>query len=114
MDWIGSSRVKRRSRRWRGKLIASKKVDVFVYDGDRLVVRLTARPVRLMPDGYAGVVYIGAVYPRAQDLDTNLGTNSVKLAQVSPTARAVRLRALTDLSFPSSRRHGHFAGRRPP
>jgi hypothetical protein len=43
--------------------MASKKLDVAVYDGDRLVAWLTARPVRLMPDGYAGVVYSGAVYP---------------------------------------------------
>lgn len=43
--------------------MASKKVTVAVHDGDRLVARLTARPVRLMPDGYAGVVYNGAVYP---------------------------------------------------
>lgn len=42
--------------------MASKKVDVAVHDGDRLVARLTARPVRLMPHGYAGVVYNGAVY----------------------------------------------------
>lgn len=43
--------------------MASKKLNVAVYDGDRLVARLTARPVRLMPDGYAGVVYNSAVYP---------------------------------------------------
>lgn len=42
--------------------MASKKVDVAVYDGDRLVARLTTRPVRLMPDRCAGVVYNGAVY----------------------------------------------------
>lgn len=43
--------------------MASKKVNVEVFDGERLVVRLAARPVRLMPDGYAGVVYNGMVYP---------------------------------------------------
>jgi hypothetical protein len=43
--------------------MASKKVDVAVYDGARRAARLTARGVRLMPDGYAGVVYNGAVYP---------------------------------------------------
>lgn len=42
--------------------MASKKTGIAVYDGDRLVARLTARAVRLMPDGYAGVVYNGAVY----------------------------------------------------
>ena len=39
--------------------MASKKVDVAVYDGDSIVARLTARPVRLMPGEQAGVVYNG-------------------------------------------------------
>jgi hypothetical protein len=42
--------------------MASKKVDVAVYDGDSIVARLTARPVRLMPGEQAGVVYNGVVY----------------------------------------------------
>lgn len=38
-------------------------VDVSVYDGEDFVATLTARPVRLMPSGCAGVVYRGVVYP---------------------------------------------------
>lgn len=43
--------------------MASKKLDVVVYEGGRLVANLAARPVRLTPGGYAGVVYNGAGYP---------------------------------------------------
>lgn len=57
--------------------MASKKVDVAVYDGDRLVTKLAARPVRIMPDGYAGVVYNAAVYPLYTDDCINLADEPV-------------------------------------
>ena len=57
--------------------MASKKVDVAVRDGDRLVARLTARPVRLMPDGYAGVVYNSAVYPLHESNYIDIGDDSI-------------------------------------
>ncbi|WP_078293912.1 hypothetical protein [Mycobacterium sp. D16R24] len=57
--------------------MASKKVNVAVYDGDRLVTKLAARPVRLMPDGYAGVVYNAAVYPLYTDDCINLADEPV-------------------------------------
>lgn len=38
-------------------------VDVSVYDGEDIVATLSARPVRLMPSGCAGVVHRGLVYP---------------------------------------------------
>ena len=57
--------------------MASKKVNVAVYDGDRLVTKLAARPVRLMPDGYAGVVYNAAVYPLYADDCINLADEPV-------------------------------------
>lgn len=55
----GLGLVEQSARTW--DLMASRKVDVAVHDGDRVVARLTARPVRLKPDRLAGVVYNGAV-----------------------------------------------------
>ncbi|KWX57045.1 hypothetical protein [Mycobacterium sp. NAZ190054] len=43
--------------------MATKKVDADVYDGDSFVASVTARPIRLMPNRLAGVVYNGMVYP---------------------------------------------------
>ncbi len=43
--------------------MVSKKVDVAVHYGGRVVDTLTARPVRVMPNGRAGVVHNGVVYP---------------------------------------------------
>lgn len=43
--------------------MASKKVDVEVYYDGRVVSTLTQRPVRVMPNGRAGIVHNGVVYP---------------------------------------------------
>ena len=43
--------------------MASQQVVVRVLDGESLVDESIRRPVRLTPDGFAGVVYAGAVYP---------------------------------------------------
>jgi hypothetical protein len=43
--------------------MAWKKVGVVVYYDGRVVDTLTPRPVRVMPNGRAGVVYNGVVYP---------------------------------------------------
>lgn len=43
--------------------MSSAKRDVDVHDGNRRVERLADRPIRLMPDQRAGVVYGGEVYP---------------------------------------------------
>lgn len=43
--------------------MASQQVVVAVLDGESLVDESIRRPVRLTPDGFAGVVYAGAVYP---------------------------------------------------
>lgn len=43
--------------------MASRKVDVAVYYEGRVVDTLSARPVRVMPNGRAGVVFNGVVYP---------------------------------------------------
>lgn len=37
--------------------MAGRRIDARVFDGGEVVATLTAPPVRLMPRGYAGVVY---------------------------------------------------------
>ncbi|MDV3135633.1 hypothetical protein [Mycobacterium sp. 29Ha] len=46
--------------------MAVKKVDVTVLHGGHVVRTSYARTVRLMPDGYAGIMYDGGVYPLYQ------------------------------------------------
>lgn len=43
--------------------MASKVVDAVIFDGDEFVAKAAGRPVRLMPDGVAGIVHKGSVYP---------------------------------------------------
>ncbi|MGM9470827.1 hypothetical protein ACS5PJ_02340 [Pseudarthrobacter sp. YS3] len=43
--------------------MASQQVVVCVQEGAAVVAEFVRRPVRLTPDGYAGIVYNGAVYP---------------------------------------------------
>lgn len=43
--------------------MASQHVLVEIVDGERTIDKSVRRPVRLTPDGYAGIVYGGAVYP---------------------------------------------------
>ena len=46
-----------------GEKMGSRQVDVRVVSGDREVATAQSRPVRLLPDGSAGVVFGGEVYP---------------------------------------------------
>jgi regulator of replication initiation timing len=43
--------------------MTSRKVHVDVFRGSTVLERITDRPVRLLPDGRAGIAYAGAVYP---------------------------------------------------
>ena len=56
--------------------MAATQVSVRVVDGDTLVEDSVRRPVRLTPDGFAGAVYAGAVYPLHQDNRIDLGDPS--------------------------------------
>ncbi len=47
--------------------MAAAQVVVRILDGATVVDQSIRRPVRLTPDGYAGVAYAGAVYPLARD-----------------------------------------------
>ncbi|WP_421093640.1 hypothetical protein [Pseudarthrobacter sp. CC4] len=47
--------------------MASQQVVVRVVDGASVVEESVRRPVRLTPDGYAGIVYAGAVFPLFAD-----------------------------------------------
>jgi len=47
--------------------MAPQQVVVKVVNGPSVVDRAIRRPVRLTPDGYAGVVYAGDVYPLFAD-----------------------------------------------
>ena len=47
--------------------MASQQVVVRVSDGSAVVDESIRRPVRLTPDGFAGIVYAGAVYPLFAD-----------------------------------------------
>jgi hypothetical protein len=58
--------------------MSSVKLTVSVYDGSRLVETLSDRPVRLTPDGKAGVVYAGEVYPVYSDNSISLGVRPTK------------------------------------
>lgn len=49
------------------RLMGSQQVAVRVYDGARLVDGPLDRPVRILPNGFAGVVYAGEVYPLHPD-----------------------------------------------
>ena len=52
--------------------MASQQVVVRVVDGVSVVDESVRRPVRLTPDGYAGIVYAGAVYPVFADNMVNI------------------------------------------
>src|SRR5258708_24211241 len=52
--------------------MASTQVVVRVLDGPSVVDESIRRPVRLTPDGFAGVVYAGAVYPLLSDNTVDL------------------------------------------
>ncbi len=52
--------------------MSSAKLTVKVYDGSLLVETISDRPVRLTPDGKAGVVYAGEVYPVYSDNSISL------------------------------------------
>jgi hypothetical protein len=58
--------------------MSSAKLTVSVYDGSRLVETLSDRPVRLTPDGKAGVVYAGEVYPVYSDNSIRLDAKPIK------------------------------------
>lgn len=58
--------------------MSSAKLNVSVYDGHRIVETLPARPIRLTPDGRAGVVYAGEVYPLYSDNSISLDAKPVK------------------------------------
>jgi hypothetical protein len=58
--------------------MSSAKLTVSVYDGSRLVETLSDRPVRLTPDGKAGVVYAGEVYPVYSDNSISLDVRPIK------------------------------------
>jgi hypothetical protein len=58
--------------------MSSAKLTVSVYDGSRLVETLSDRPVRLTPDGKAGVVYAGEVYPVFSDNSISLDVRPIK------------------------------------
>ena len=47
--------------------VAAQQIVVRVVDGGTPVEESIRRPVRLTPDGYAGIVYAGAVYPVSDD-----------------------------------------------
>lgn len=53
--------------RFGGLTVASQQVLVRIQDGVSVVAESVRRPVRLTPDGYAGIVYDGAVYPVFRD-----------------------------------------------
>ncbi|MBE4719875.1 hypothetical protein [Pseudarthrobacter sp. AB1] len=52
--------------------MASQQILVRVLDGVSVVDESVRRPVRLTPDGYAGIVYAGAVYPVFADNVVNI------------------------------------------
>ncbi|NHW46096.1 hypothetical protein HAV21_04215 [Paenarthrobacter sp. MSM-2-10-13] len=52
--------------------MASQQVVVRVVDGASVVEESVRRPVRLTPDGYAGIVFAGAVYPVFADNVVNI------------------------------------------
>jgi hypothetical protein len=52
--------------------MASQQILVRVVDGASVVEESVRRPVRLTPDGYAGIVYAGAVYPVSADNVVNI------------------------------------------
>lgn len=58
--------------------MSSAKLTVKVYDGSRLVETISDRPVRLTPDGKAGVVYAGEVYPVYSDNSISLDARPTK------------------------------------
>ena len=60
--------------------MASQQVVVQVVNGDSTVEEAIRRPVRLTPDGYAGVAYAGAVYPLFADCPVDIAGPSWELA----------------------------------
>lgn len=60
--------------------MASQQVVVRVVNGDSTVEEAIRRPVRLTPDGYAGIAYAGAVYPLFADCPVDIAGPSWELA----------------------------------
>ena len=60
--------------------MASQQVAVKVVNGKSTVEEVIRRPVRLTPDGYAGVAYAGAVYPLFADGAVDIAGLSWELA----------------------------------
>ena len=60
--------------------MASQQVVVRVVNGDATVEEAIRRPVRLTPDGYAGVAYAGAVYPLFADSPIDIAGPSWEIA----------------------------------
>lgn len=58
--------------------MSSQKVDAEVHREGRVVDTVTSRPVRLLPDGRAGIVFGGAVYPLYADHTICLDDASVE------------------------------------
>lgn len=58
----------------------SQQVLVRVVNGDLIVEDVVRRPVRITPDGYAGVAYGGAVYPLSSDCVVNIAGPAWELA----------------------------------
>lgn len=104
--------------------MSSAKRDVDVYDGSRHIERLAKRPVRLMPNNHAGIVYAGQVYPLKVGNRIDLADAPVKKAlctdfvmpsasipyapgmgiHAAPSPRA----ALVDRWHVESNRFGHY------
>lgn len=69
--------------------MASAKATVRVLDHGAEVEAGVRRPIRLTPDGYAGVAYAGSVYPLRQGDVIDLGGASWELADCDRDRKSV-------------------------